>query len=110
MGIFKQEAMEEYVKWLGDGEAVHGMCEDYRAGAGVDLEEQRRDREEGRKVKCPVRVLWGKKGVVEALFDALGEWKKVSEGAVEGESVDSGHYIPEEKPDVLVKHIKEFFV
>ena len=66
-------------------------------------------REAGRRVRCPLRVLWGMKGVIEAQFDALGEWRKVSrEGVVSGESVDCGHYIPEEAPDVVVKHIKEF--
>jgi haloacetate dehalogenase len=32
----------------------------------------------------------------------------VSEGEVSGEAVKSGHYIAEEVPDVLIKHIKEF--
>lgn len=108
---FRGECVESYVKQVGDEETVHGMCEDYRASAGVDLEEARDDIGAGRKIECPLRVLWGGKGVIEKQFDALGEWQKVSrEGAVSGESVDCGHYIPEEAPEVLVRQIRDFFV
>ena len=107
--VFREECVESYVGQIGDEETVHGMCEDYRAGAGIDLEEAREDLERGRKIECPLRVLWGKKGVIEKQFDALGEWKKVSrEGVVSGESVECGHYIPEEAPEAVVKHVKEF--
>jgi haloacetate dehalogenase len=106
---YHPEAMREYLAQLVDPEAVHAMCEDYRAAATVDLEEAREDREKGRKIKCPVRVLWGKKAVIERCFDALKEWRAVSEGPVDGEAVDSGHYVAEEVPDVVLKNAMEFF-
>lgn len=108
-GMFEESALGEYVKQFGDREGVHAMCEDYRAAATVDLEEAKADLKEGRKIRCPVRVLWGKKGEIERSFDALKEWRAVSEGEVSGEAVESGHYIPEEVPDVLLKHVEEFF-
>jgi haloacetate dehalogenase len=103
------EAMEMYVKQLKDEQAVHAMCEDYRAAATIDLVEARKDLKEGRKIKCPVRVLWGNGGMIERGFDCLGEGKAVSEGEVSGEAVKSGHYIAEEVPDALLKNVKEFF-
>lgn len=108
-GVFNEEAMKEYMKQFEDEAGVTGMCEDYRAAATIDLEHARKDIEDGRKVKCPLRVLWGKKGVIEKSFNALELWREVSDAEVSGESVDSGHYIPEEVPDVLVKHVLEFF-
>ncbi len=109
LGIFNIEAIESYVKQMGDKDCVAGMCEDYRAAASVDLEESREDVEKGRKIKCPLRVLWGQKGIIEAQFDALKEWREVAEeGKVDGGVVDSGHYIPEENPDVVLWHINEF--
>ncbi|KAM0799180.1 putative hydrolase [Usnea florida] len=108
---FRGECVESYVAQVGDEETVHAMCEDYRASAGVDLEEARDDVGAGRKIECPLRVLWGRKGVIEMQFDALGEWQKVSrEGAVSGESLDCGHYVPEEAPEELVRQIRDFFV
>jgi haloacetate dehalogenase len=108
-GYMSQEAKREYMAQFGDEEGVHAMCEDYRAAASVDLVEARSDREEGRKIKCAVRVLWGKMGVIEKSFDCLAEWRAVTEGAVSGEAVGSGHYIAEQVPDVLLRHIQEFF-
>jgi haloacetate dehalogenase len=107
--IFHPEAVKEYVDQLRDASAVHGMCEDYRSGATVDLEEQREDIKQGRKIKCPVMILWGKKGLIEVKYDAIAEWKKVSDSSVVGEGLDCGHYIPEEKPEILLEHIKTFF-
>ena len=108
-GIFSEGAMVEYMKQFENEDGLHAMCEDYRAAATIDLVEARKDLQEGRKIKCPIRILWGSKGVVEKKFDALKEWELVSEGGVSGEAVKSGHYIPEEAPGVLMKHVKEFF-
>ncbi|CZS90722.1 hypothetical protein WAI453_003998 [Rhynchosporium graminicola] len=105
----EEQAMSEYMGMFKDEACVHAMCEDYRAAATIDLDEARKDRDEGKKIKCPVRVLWGSKGVIEKSFDCLKEWRSVSDGEVSGESVPSGHYIAEEVPEILLKHVREFF-
>jgi haloacetate dehalogenase len=104
-----EEAMQFYSKQFNDADGVHAMCEDYRAAATIDLVEAKEDLESGRKVKCELRVLWGSKGVVEKRFDALREWRAVCEGVVSGEAVESGHYVPEEVPEVVTRHVKEFW-
>jgi len=105
---FHPDALNSYMAQLEDPEAVHGMCEDYRAAAGVDLEEARGDLEKGRKIKCPIKVLWGKYGLIEKCFDAVKEWQGVSDAEVQGEVVECGHYIPEEKPEVVLQSVREF--
>jgi len=107
--VFHPDAYKEYADQMKDRQGVHGMCEDYRAGATVDLEEQKEDSENGRKIQCPVSVLWGSKGLIQKKFDAVREWKKVSSGNVEGEVLDCGHYIPEEAPQQLLEHMKAWF-
>lgn len=75
------------------------------------MDEAREDLKEGRRIQTPLLVLWGKHGVIEKCFDALKEWRAVTaEGVpVEGRSVESGHYIPEEAPDELVSAVQDFF-
>lgn len=100
-----------YLANLSNPSAVHAMCEDYRASApqGPDLTLDKKDREEGKKVECPVRVLWGKKGVIQMMYEGgLGLWKQQCR-QVEGEGVDCGHYIPEEAPESVVRVVEEFF-
>ncbi len=74
---FAPHALQAYRDALASPGAVHGMCEDYRASAGIDLEHDRADIERGRKIACPLRVLWGEEGVIARCFDALAEWRKV---------------------------------
>lgn len=110
--VFAPEVYKVYEDLFRDKDGVHSMCEDYRAAATVDLEEQRADLKAERKIKCPFRALWGSKGMVEKKFDAVREWEKVCEpGCVDKKSraVQSGHYIPEEAPDELLEDIMEFF-
>ena len=76
------------------------------------MDEQRANLERGKKIQCPTRVLWGKKSVIEILYDPRKEWAKVvAEGKFDAKgssAVEGGHYIPEEQPEVLVQHIQEF--
>ncbi|KAL9104760.1 MAG: hypothetical protein Q9163_000310 [Psora crenata] len=108
MKIFNQDCLKSYTEVMKDPAAVHAMCEDYRAAASIDLEEHKEDDHKGRKIQCPIMVLWGQQGIIEKCFDAIEEWKKVSNSTVAGESLDCGHYIPEEAPDALLSHILRF--
>ncbi|KIW34588.1 uncharacterized protein PV07_01363 [Cladophialophora immunda] len=111
LDIFKPECFDRYVRNLGGPAIVHAMCQDYRASASLDMDEAREDLENNRLVQCPLMVLWGRHGVIEKCFDAVSEWKKVTAAdvPVEGHSIDSGHYIPEQAPDEVVLAIQKFF-
>jgi haloacetate dehalogenase len=99
--VFDPLALAEYRRCLGDPATVHALCEDYRAAASVDLEHDRSDRAAGRMVQCPVQVLWGQFGAVEACFEPLAAWREVALDVV-GQTLPCGHYIPEEAPDALL--------
>ena len=107
-GAFHPFCLESYKRMLKDPACVHAMCEEYRASASVDLDAHREDEERGRRIQCPLMVLWGKSGIIEKCFDAVAEWKAVSDSSVVGESLDCGHYIPEERPEELLAHITAF--
>jgi haloacetate dehalogenase len=104
---FDPRAFVEYQRALSLPGTAHGMCEDYRAAAGIDLEHDRADRDAGFKLAMPLRVYWGAQGVVAKCFDPLGEWRRVASD-VDGEALPCGHYIPEEAPDALLAAVMPF--
>ena len=79
-----------------------------RAAATLDLIHDRADRDIGRKIDCPVDVLWGEFGVVNRCFRPLEAWQRVA-GEVMGRTLPCGHYMPEEAPDQLLQEMLEFF-
>ena len=104
---FDPRAFVEYQRALALPGTAHGMCEDYRAAAGIDLEHDRADRDAGLKLAMPLRVCWGAQGVVAKCFDPLAEWRRVA-SEVDGEALPCGHYIPEEAPDALLAAVMPF--
>jgi haloacetate dehalogenase len=106
---FTDEALAEYGRALRDPAAIHGLCEDYRASAGIDLEHDREDLHRGRKVVCPMLALWAAKGAVGQVVNPLEEWRRVASD-VRGKALDCGHYIPEEAPDALLAEVLPFFL
>jgi haloacetate dehalogenase len=90
-------------------EAIHAMCEDYRASAGIDLEHDRAGRAAGHKVACPVHVLWGDRGVIERFYDPITLWQAQCSATVTGRSLACGHFLPEEQPDETASELRQFF-
>lgn len=106
---FDPRALAEYGRCLALPGAAHGLCEDYRAAAGIDLEHDRADREVGWKLEMPVMALWGADGVVGRCFDPLAEWRRVA-ADVRGQALPCGHYIAEEAPDALLEQALPFLL
>ena len=105
---FDPRALAEYQRCLALPGSAHGLCEDYRAAAGIDLEHDRADREAGRLLQMPALALWGAQGVVHRCFKPLDEWRRVAR-EVEGEALPCGHYIAEEAPEALLARVIPFF-
>jgi haloacetate dehalogenase len=104
---FDPSALAEYVRCLELPGTAHGLCEDYRASAGIDLVHDQLDLDEKNFVKQPLLVLWGEQGVVHQCFEPLKEWSKVAVN-VQGKSLPCGHYIPEEAPELLLQQVQLF--
>ena len=107
MSPFAPQAWAEYGRCF-TPEAIHASCEDYRAAATTDLEHDRDDREAGRKLSCPLLVLWGAHGVVERCFRPLEDWGRVATD-VRGRALPAGHYLPEEVPGLVAAEFESFF-
>ncbi|WP_198087856.1 alpha/beta fold hydrolase [Variovorax sp. E3] len=98
---FDARALAEYQRCVALPGAAHGLCEDYRASAGIDLAHDRADRDAGLLLQPPLLALWGEQGVVHRCFKPLDEWRRVAR-QVEGEPLPCGHYIAEEAPGKLL--------
>jgi haloacetate dehalogenase len=107
-GWFAPAAWSEYERCIAKPGTAAAICGDYRAGADIDLDHDRADRAAGRRLTQPLRVLWGAKGVVGSCFDPLKLWQAAADN-VTGRAVDSGHYIAEEAPDVVLAEAATFF-
>jgi haloacetate dehalogenase len=104
---FPAEVRAEYVKKFTDPATVHAICEEFRASATLDSQQDDPDRGNG-KIACPVLFLWGQQGSVAQLYDdPLGIWREWS-GDVRGGPVPVGHFIPEEAPEETTRQLLDF--
>ena len=92
------EAGEDYAATNGTEDAFHAMCEDYRAGKGVDMEHDKADANV--KIDVPTLVIWGKKSNT-GNFDYPTIWKNEINN-VSFLELDAGHFIVEEKPQEVL--------
>lgn len=104
---FSPEALAEYERCFARPEVIHATCEDYRAGASIDLEHDEADIE--RRLECPLLVLWGGKGrLPRVLGDLLEVWRERAVD-VRGRALDSGHFVAEERPNETARELQAFF-
>ncbi|MGJ7499361.1 alpha/beta fold hydrolase [Variovorax sp. ZT5P49] len=104
---FDPRALAEYQRCLALSGAAHGLCEDYRASADIDLVHDQADRDAGLLLQPPLLALWGEQGVVHRCFRPLDEWRRVAR-SVEGKAMPCGHYIAEEAPEQLLARVLPF--
>jgi haloacetate dehalogenase len=106
--MFDPEALADYLRCCHNPATIHAMCEDYRAGATVDYQLDEADRG-AKRIQCPLLVLWGKRGQLEAWYDVLAVWRDWADD-VRGTAIDSGHYLAEEAPDATLSALQGFFL
>jgi len=102
--LFPEDVMQHYVDKCSNPAVIHGICEDYRAGATCDMEHIRAY---SGKFQTPTLVLWSAGGLRK--FDILGIWKTRAEHVCGAYIPQCGHFIPEEAPDVTCRAALAFF-
>jgi haloacetate dehalogenase len=106
-GAVSREALAAYIRTYSEPAAIHAVCEDYRAAAGIDTRLLTTARTAGHKITPPLLAIWGGKGTVGHDFDVVGLWKQEAV-TVSGHPLPCGHLIPEEDPDGLVASLDAF--
>jgi haloacetate dehalogenase len=85
------------------------MIEDYRAGLGIDRLHDEEDQAAGRKLECPLLVLWSTRDDLEDLHgDIPTIWRSWATN-VTGRRLDCGHHMAEEAPHELAQEFGDVF-
>jgi haloacetate dehalogenase len=100
------DVQQEYLRVRRDPANIHAMCEDYRAGASIDLQHDKADLDA--KIQCPLLALWGAKAPMGRLYDVLTIWKERANTVI-GRSLPTGHNLQEDAPDVVAAELRAFF-
>jgi haloacetate dehalogenase len=110
--VFGPDVRAAYVEALRDPTRVHAICEEYRAAATLDLAHDQADRNNGRRVACPLLALWSANGPLDDWYVEAGGplslWRDWAD-EVRGGSLPGGHFFPEEIPDKTADALIRFF-
>jgi haloacetate dehalogenase len=79
-------------------EAVHAICEDYRASATVDVEHDTADQQAGRRIGVPVLAMWQDPGERTLPFDPAAVWSSWAPD-LHTRVLPGGHFLPEDCPE-----------
>jgi haloacetate dehalogenase len=102
------EAMAEYLRCFRDPRTIAATCAEYRAGAHIDLDLDRADFTSGRRVACPLHVLWGAGSGQGSGGTLLEVWRRFASGPVTGRGIACGHFLPEERPAEVAAELLGF--
>jgi len=102
-GAITDTAFAEYRRCF-DPAAIHASCEDYRAGATIDLAHDQVD--EHRRIESPLLVAWSAHGIGTS-YDVLGIWRSEADDVL-GFALDCGHFLAEERPGRVTAMLGEF--
>jgi haloacetate dehalogenase len=99
--------MDDYIRCFSDPATIAGSCADYRSAASIDLVHDDETFAAGRRVECPVLVLWGAHGFVGREYEPLAVWREYASD-VRGQALPTGHFVPEEAPDLVTAALRDF--
>ncbi|MCW2994566.1 MAG: haloacetate dehalogenase [Conexibacter sp.] len=105
---YPTDVMAIYRSALDDPGAVRAMCEDYRAGASIDVDLDEADRRQRRRITCPVLVLWAAHGSLPKTYrDVLEVWRHWAPDAT-GSAIDAAHFLAEDRPEEVAAALLAF--
>jgi len=106
--LTSDDSLTVYSRFFSQPHTIEASNLDYLAGATTDVEAQKEDQEKGRKVSCPVLLVYGKEYIGKR-FDMKGEWREWVEDGVEigdcGLVGGIGHFGAEEAPEETARGI-----
>jgi haloacetate dehalogenase len=101
---YPEPVVSAYRAQLSDPATVEAICEDYRAGAGIDVEIDAG----GGTIACPVLALWGAWGALPLFYGHVLEPWRAWAPDLRGEAIDAGHFLCEDTPDAVTAALLGF--
>jgi haloacetate dehalogenase len=108
-GAIGSGEMREYIRAFSNPATIHSTYEDFRAAADIGLDMDKADDAAGKKIECPLHVLWGGRGTIGPTWDVLATWRMKSAASVTGRALDCGHFLQEERPQDLLTELFQCF-
>ena len=103
-----EENYQDFLRAIHNPATVHAMCEDYRAGLGVDRAADNADALSGRRLQCPMLLVRADRDDLGDLYEnPAAIWRAWADDVLEA-VLDCGHHIAEEAPDELVAELETF--
>jgi haloacetate dehalogenase len=104
---FHPSALEAYRGQLAEPGRRRAICEDYRAGAGIDRELDEADIARGHTIAMPALALWGEDYVGKTGQSPLELWRPLVPDML-GRAIQSGHFLAEEAPEETLAPLLAF--
>jgi haloacetate dehalogenase len=109
LDAFDPRALAAYRQSANEPSRIHAFCEDYRAGATLDDAQDRDDLKAGRRISCPVVILWSgylaRGGATETPPQV---WRRTFAPEAAEAKVSAGHFLAEEDPDGTLAALRSF--
>lgn len=104
---FDPRALAAYRQSWNEPSRIHASCEDYRAGATLDLTADEADLAAGRRVACPTHLVWSM-GYLGRHGDPVAAWRDSFAPEIGTTEVPSGHFVAEEAPAATLESLRGF--
>jgi haloacetate dehalogenase len=108
LDAFDPRALQAYRQSCNEPSRIHAFCEDYRAGAGIDVEQDEADLALFRTITCPTLLVWSAFYLMRGSDAPLDVWRGTFAPEITGGQVQSGHFVAEEAPEATLALLRPF--
>jgi haloacetate dehalogenase len=109
LGAFDPRALDAYRQSCNEPSRIHAFCEDYRAGASIDAEQDAADLALHRTLTCPTLIVWSdylaRGGATET---PPAVWRRSFAPDIREARVNAGHFVAEEDPAGVLAALQAF--
>ena len=107
LDVLDLRALASYRQSWNEPTRIHASCEDYRAGATLDLDADEADLASGKTIACPVHLVVAA-GYLGADANPVEVWRSSFAPSAAGTEVPGGHFVAEEAPAETLAALQGF--